>query len=399
MGHTVEPIHSAAEAGAYLESLINFEREPGFRYERMGLAPVRALLAELGDPHRALSVVHIAGSKGKGSTALLLEHLLGAWGEQVGTFTSPHLESWTERFRIAGREVAGERLAAAVERVRPAVERLRRGEAALRPTFFDATTAVALLLFEEAGVDRVVLEVGLGGRLDSTNVVDPAVACITTIELEHTDKLGDTLAAIAGEKAGILKPGVPCVLAAQPPAAAAAIAARAAAVGAPLIGQGREWRVRSVENGMRVVAPAGVRRLPPPRLAGAHQRSNAAQAVAMADSLPGFTLSDDALARGLQSVDWPARLQRLTRGPLVDRLPPGWELWLDGGHNPAAGAMLAQVLGGLPPRPTHLVCGMLNTKDISGYLTPLAAHARSLTAVSIPGEANTLPAEETARQA
>jgi dihydrofolate synthase/folylpolyglutamate synthase len=198
------PLRSLAQAEAWLEGLINVERRPEVPYARLGLDPIRRLLARVGDPQAALSVVHVAGSKGKGSTALLVEALLRGLGERVATFTSPHLERWTERFRVDGREVEGERLLAAVERLRPHVDALRAEAPASAPTFFDVTTAAAMLLFAEARVDRAVLEVGLGGRLDSTNVVDPAVTCITTIELEHTDKLGTTPAALGAEQAGIV---------------------------------------------------------------------------------------------------------------------------------------------------------------------------------------------------
>src|SRR5262245_34682361 len=198
------PIHSEAEAAAWLEGLINVEKRPDWPYRRLGLGPVRRLLERLGDPQQGLPVVHVAGSKGKGSTLLLAESMLRTAGLRTGSFTSPHLERWTERFRLDGREAEGERLAAPGERIRPHVEALHRADPEGAPTFFDATTGAALLLFREASVDVALLEVGLGGRLDSTNVVSPAVACITTIELEHTDRLGTTHAAIAAEKAGIL---------------------------------------------------------------------------------------------------------------------------------------------------------------------------------------------------
>ena len=202
-------IRDIAEAGAWLDGLINREKRTDWSLERLSLEPARALLARLGDPQAPLRVLHVAGSKGKGSTALLAEAVLGAAGERVGTFTSPHLERWTERVRIGGAEVADAALAAAVETVRPHVEALQGGAPERVPSFFDATFAAALVCFRDAGVDRAIVEVGLGGRLDSTNVVAPQATAITSIELEHTDKLGATLAAIAGEKAGILKPGAP----------------------------------------------------------------------------------------------------------------------------------------------------------------------------------------------
>ena len=200
-----------AAAEAWLEGLINLERSPAaLRQARLSLAPVQSLLARIGEPQRGLHVLHIAGSKGKGSTALLCEALLRAAGVSTGTFTSPHLERWTERFRIDGREVPEDALAATIGELRPHVEALRGSPEP--PSFFDVITAAAFQLFSAARVDVAIVEVGLGGRLDSTNVVEPAVCCITSIELEHTDKLGDTLAAIAGEKAGIAKPHVPLVV-------------------------------------------------------------------------------------------------------------------------------------------------------------------------------------------
>lgn len=237
-----EPIATLEAAEAWLEGLINVERRSDVPYERLGLAPIEALLARAGDPHAGLAALHVAGSKGKGSTALLAEALLCGLGERVGTFTSPHLERWTERFRIEGREVEPERLVAAVEALRPHVEALREaGDPALVPSWFDVTTAAAFWLFRNAGVDRAVVEVGLGGRLDSTNVVTGQVACVTSIELEHVAYLGDTLAAIAGEKAGILKRRRPAVTGALHPEAAAVVEARAKALGAPLARLGVEF--------------------------------------------------------------------------------------------------------------------------------------------------------------
>ena len=227
------PIRGLAEAGAYLEGLINLERLSDFPQERLNLGPIRQLLERLGHPDRGLCVLHVAGSKGKGSTSLFAESILSAAGERVGTFTSPHLESWTERFRIAGREVEGDVLAQVVDRMRPQVEALR-ADPKTAPSFFDATTAAGIVLFRDLRVDRAILEVGLGGRLDSTNAIQSVVTCITSIELEHTDKLGCTLAEIAGEKAGILKPGVPCVMGRLPESAAVVVRERARLLAVPL---------------------------------------------------------------------------------------------------------------------------------------------------------------------
>src|SRR5215468_4841731 len=227
-----------AEAEAWLDGLINLERVAGPQGLRLSLAPVTALLMRLGEPQRRLRVLHVAGSKGKGSTALLAEAVLRAAGLSTGTFTSPHLERWTERFRIDGREVEGDALAAALAPLRPHVDALRAGPEP--PSFFDVTSAAAFSLFADAAVDVAIVEVGLGGRLDSTNVVAPAVCCITSIELEHTDLLGDTLAAIAAEKAGILKPGVPAVCGDLPGEALVVVERRAAELGCTLARVGRE---------------------------------------------------------------------------------------------------------------------------------------------------------------
>ena len=235
-----------AEATSYLEGLINHERRPGFSYARLNLEPVRGLLDALGRPHESLDVLHVAGSKGKGSTCLFAEAILLALGDSVGTFTSPHLESWVERFRIDGRPIDEARLVTAVDRVRVEVDALRSGPAETRPSFFDATTAVAFLLFAEAGVDQAVIEVGLGGRLDSTNIVKPVVTCITSIELEHTDKLGETEAEIAAEKAGILKPGAPVILGELRSEADIVIRSKARAVGAPMRACGHEFDVARI---------------------------------------------------------------------------------------------------------------------------------------------------------
>lgn len=365
-------IGTAEEAAAFLEGLINFERRPDLPYARYDLAAIRGLLARLGDPQRGLSVVHVAGSKGKGSTALLCEQVLGGLGERVGTFTSPHLERWTERFRIGGREVEDAALAAAVERLRPHVLAMRDADPAAAPTFFDATTAAAFLLFAESGVDRVVLEVGLGGRLDSTNVVDPAVACVTTIELEHTDKLGTTLAAIAAEKAGIAKPGRPLVVGALPDAAREVVLARAREVGALPLVMGRDFALEDVHAGAdatRFSFRHGALRvdasLP---LVGAHHATNAALALACIRALGAH---DDAsfatAARGaLATAALPGRVEVIGRAP--------W-LVVDGAHTAASARALADALAALPPAATHLVLSVSAGKDLGailGALLPLA---------------------------
>jgi dihydrofolate synthase/folylpolyglutamate synthase len=362
-------IRTEDEAGAYLAGLINTEKERSVPYSRFDLEPIRRLVERLGAPHADLSVIHLAGSKGKGSTALFIEALLTAAGERVGTFTSPHLERWTERFRIDGREVEGDQLAAAVERVAPHVDAMREEDLRRAPTFFDATTAVALVLFSEAKVDRCVFEVGLGGRLDSTNVVSPAVTGITAIELEHTEQLGDTLAEIAFEKAGILKPGVPAVIGELGDEAIEVVEKRAAEIGAPIARLGREFEVEVLDEDLEGLS---VRLLDGPlrvtariHALGRHQAKNAALALACATRALGREPSArfaDAAARGLGAARLPARIE------LIDRSP--W-LLIDSAHTGASAAALAEVLPRIPARRSHLVLSISAGKKTEAILKSL----------------------------
>jgi dihydrofolate synthase/folylpolyglutamate synthase len=354
----------------------------------LSLGRIERLLVALGNPHESLPpVVHVAGTKGKGSTVATMRACLEAAGYRVHAYISPHLVRFHERIRLAGQLIDEAALVALLEEC----EAANGGEPI---TFFEITTAAAFLAFARTPADIALLEVGLGGRLDTTNVVHrPAVTAITPISLDHQAFLGDTVAAIAGEKAGILKPGIVGVVAPQPADAERIIAARAAAAGAPLYRSGKEWRCTGTATGMRYEGERWRLDLPAPSLLGAHQIVNAGTAIACLERLAGFSLPAAAIADGLRHIDWPARLQRLQRGPLVDSLPPGWELWLDGGHNPAAGEVLGAVAAGWRDRPLDLVVGMLNTKDAAGFLAPLAPHVRALRGVTIPGEENPLPAE------
>jgi dihydrofolate synthase / folylpolyglutamate synthase len=360
----------------------------------LSLGRVERLLAALGGPQEQLPpVIHVAGTNGKGSTVATLRACLEAAGRCVHAYTSPHLVRFHERIRLAGRLIDEDRLVALLEEC----ERANDGAPI---TYFEITTAAALLAFARTRADFVLLETGLGGRLDATNVVDrPAATAITPISLDHQAFLGDTIAAIAGEKAGILKPGVPAVIAPQPAEAAAVITARARLVGAPLVRFGHEWRCTAAAGGMRYEGLRWRLDLPRPSLPGAHQIVNAGTAIACLEQLPGVEISRDAIADGLRHIEWPARLQCLRRGPLVEKLPAGWELWLDGGHNPGAGEVLAAALAEWRGRLLHLIVGMLNTKDAAGFLAPLAPHAQTLAAVTIPGEKNPLPADEIAAAA
>ncbi|MFQ5439701.1 MAG: bifunctional folylpolyglutamate synthase/dihydrofolate synthase, partial [Paracoccaceae bacterium] len=263
-------------------------------------------------------------------------------------------------------------------------------------TYFEITTCAALLAFARHAADHCLLEVGLGGRLDATNIIDtPELTVITPISIDHQQYLGETLPEIAAEKAGILKRGVRCVVSPQPDGASEAIETRAQHLGVPLLCHGRHWHVTEENGRMIYQDESGLLDLPLPNLIGAHQVLNAGTAIA---ALRQLGIGEDAIEAAITTAVWPARLQRLRHGPLV-RVADKAELWLDGGHNPAAGQALAEALGRLPPRPLHIVCGMLRTKDINGYLEPLASSAKTLTGVSIPDETATLAASETVRAA
>ena len=357
----------------------------------LSLDRMERLLAALGNPERSIPpVVHIAGTNGKGSTLAMIRAGLEAGGKRVHAYTSPHLARFHERIRLAGDLIAEDALAAALEECEVA-------NAGAPITFFEITTAAALLMFSRVPADYTLLEVGLGGRLDATNVIDqPRLTVITPVSIDHTQYLGDTLAQIAGEKAGIIKRRTPCVVGPQQDEALAVIEARAERLFARLIAWGQHWTVAREGDALVYRDDHGLLDLPLPVLPGPHQIDNAGTALAALRELGG----DGAMALAAVSrAEWPARMQRLRHGPLVEAAGPGAELWLDGGHNPAGGAAVAATLAAMPRRPTHLVCGMLNTKDAGGYMRPLAAHAASLTAIPIPGEPNTLPANETAAAA
>ncbi|TSD89951.1 bifunctional folylpolyglutamate synthase/dihydrofolate synthase [Mycobacterium sp. KBS0706] len=385
------PDASAAAVEAALDRLTHLHPK---RID-LSLGRTERLLAALGDPQLRLPpVVHIGGTNGKGSTTAFLRAFLEQAGYRVHVYTSPHLVRFHERIRLAGALIDSAALVELLERVEAA-------NAGQPVTFFEATTAAAFLGFAEVPADVVLLEVGLGGRYDSTNVVPrPAATAVTRISMDHMQFLGDTIEAIAAEKAAIAKPGVPMVVAPQLSAAAVSVLTRdIESAGAPLHLAGRDWSVAPAPDGFVLRTAAGDRAYPRPALPGDHQFANAATAIRLRDLLAGFDIPEEAVRSGLAAVEWPARLQRLTRGPLAGLLPPGWELWLDGGHNDSAGEVLGQWLGGLDKRPLHLVCGMLESKQPQEFLRPLAPFVRSIRTVRIPGEEASLPAEAVADHA
>jgi dihydrofolate synthase/folylpolyglutamate synthase len=357
----------------------------------LSLGRIQRLMRALGDPQDRLPpVVHVAGTNGKGSTVASLRACLEAAGYRVHAYTSPHLVHFNERIRLAGRLIEEPDLVLLLEEV----ERVNDGQPI---TFFEITNAAAYLAFARVPADIVLLETGLGGRYDTTNIIAaPAVTAITPVSMDHMHYLGDTIAKIAGEKAGILKPGRPGVIGPQTLDALTVIEAQAAAIGAPLYRFGAEWQAIPTEGGWRFEGKCWRWDLPLSRLPGRHQIDNAGIAVAVLERLGGFTVTRDQVAAGLAAVDWPARLQRLTKGPLVEALPPGWELWLDGGHNRAGGEVLAQHAENWRDRPLYAIFGTLNTRSPSDILAPLAPHLAGLQGVAIPGEANSHGAETVA---
>ncbi|NWG70516.1 MAG: bifunctional folylpolyglutamate synthase/dihydrofolate synthase [Parvularculaceae bacterium] len=355
---------------------------------------MRAALKALNNPQfRLPPVIHVAGTNGKGSTCAYLRAILEASGASVHAFTSPHLVRFNERIVINGEPVADDYLVDILERCDRAV-----GPKSL--TFFEATTAAAFLSFAENPADYLVLEVGLGGRLDATNVIErPLAAAITPIALDHQQFLGETLAEIAAEKAGILREGAPAVVGPQTPEAMQVVAAHAARTGAPLFAFGAGWNVFSEHGRLIYQDDDGLRDLDPPRLLGAHQVFNAGLAVATVKAA-GLALDDRTISRGLVNARWPARLQRLRYGPLVDEaqdaLGPDAEIWLDGGHNPHAARAVAAVMADLQeksPRPLVLIAGMQATKDREGYFAAFAGLASMVFATAADHDGAASPEE------
>jgi dihydrofolate synthase / folylpolyglutamate synthase len=353
----------------------------------LSLDRLRVLLDRLGNPEGRLApVLHVAGTNGKGSTCAFARAIGEAAGLRVQVYTSPHLIDFNERIRLSNGLVSHAGLADALE----AVERANAGGPI---TVFEVITAAAFLLFAEDPADLCILEVGLGGRGDATNVIErPAVCAITAISIDHRDFLGDELGGIAAEKAGIMKPGISVAVGAQPAEVLRVLEERAQAVAAPLLAHGRDWHIAPRGDGLIYEDRAGRLALPPPSLAGGFQVDNAGIAIA-ALRASGLAFPEASFGRGLATAEWPGRLQRLGP-PLSALLPRDWELWLDGAHNPGGGVALAAHVAGWTDRPLHLVIGMKQGKDAAEFLRPLLPLAASVWAVAEPGQHLALAVED-----
>ncbi len=364
----------------------------------LGLERMQLLLAKLDHPERELPpVIHVAGTNGKGSTIAYLRAILEAADLRVHVYTSPYLVRLNECYRL-GR--AGGGALVGDEELRATLEHCERANAGAPITLFEIQTAAAFCLFAQHPADVVLLEVGLGGRLDATNVVDaPLATVIAPVSMDHTEFLGDTLMTIAGEKAGIVKRNVPVICAEQAPEAIAIIERQARRMHAPMYAAGQEWHV-NVERGRLVYQDErGLMDLAAPKLFGRHQFDNAGLAIATLRALDEFRIDTAAFEAGILGAEWPARMQRLASGALLDQAPPGAELWLDGGHNAEGGRVVAAALGDLEERvsrPLVVIVGMMANKDAGAFLANFAGLTRHIIAVQIPGRDNAMPPDRLA---
>jgi dihydrofolate synthase/folylpolyglutamate synthase len=361
----------------------------------LSLGRIETLLAALDHPERKLPpVIHVAGTNGKGSTVTFLRTILEAAGRRVHTYTSPHLVRFNERFRLGA---AGEGKFVSDAELAAAMEDCERANGGAPITVFEITTAAGLLLFSRHPADVLVLEVGLGGRLDATNVIAaPLASVITRISIDHTDFLGPSLAGIAAEKAGILKRNVPAIVAAQHRDALQVIERQAARLNAPLRIAGEDFTASEERGRLVYQDDNGLLDLPPPRLYGRHQYENAGLAIATLRAIDRFRIPHAAYETGIAKADWPARMNRLTQGKLVELAPAGSEIWLDGGHNPDGGRAVAAAFADLEERvsrPLVMIVGMLASKDCEGFLRNFTGLARRMIAVPVPGSEKSVKAE------
>jgi len=362
----------------------------------LSLGRVSRLLSALGNPQENLPpVIHIAGTNGKGSTLAFIRAMLEAAGKRVHVYTSPHLVNFHERIALAAKGGAKPIGEAYLAQVLAHCEQVNGGAPI---TFFEITTAAAFYAFSQTTADYVLLETGLGGRFDATNVItNPALTVLTPISHDHHEFLGDTLAKIAFEKSGIIKPEIACIAGPQDEEALAVIEERAAALNAPLLAHGRDWQVFEQHGRLVYQDGAGLLDLPLPALGGYHQIENAGLAIAALRALDPENLDENHISKGLKTTRWPGRLERLTQGNLVQIVQSETEIWLDGGHNPAAGRALGAAMARLEersPRPLCLVLGMMGTKDASGFLSAFKDLAAMVVTLSIPDEPNAASAAQ-----
>ena len=389
---------SAAKPQPSLDELIARLSALHPRQIDLSLDRMDGLLARLDHPERKLPpAIHVAGTNGKGSTIAYLRSILEAGGLRVHVFTSPYLVRINECYRL-GR--AGGGTLVGDDELRATLEHCERANAGNPVTIFEAETAAAFCLFAQNPADVALLEVGLGGRLDSTNVIDaPLATVIAPVSMDHTEFLGDTLTSIAGEKAAIIKRNVPVICAEQFPEAMTVVEAQAGRMRAPLHAAGQQWHV-SVERGRLVYQDdRGLMDLAAPKLFGRHQFDNAGLAIATLRAQSAFKIDPAAFEAGIVNAEWPARMQRLTSGKLVDQGPKGSEIWLDGGHNAEGGRVAAAALGDLEERvsrPLVVIAGMMANKDAENFLANFAGLTRHIMAVQIPGRNNAMPPDRLA---
>lgn len=346
------------------------------------LAHTKELLGKLGNPHTKLPpVVHVAGTNGKGSTIAFLRAMLEAAGKKVHVYTQPHLHRFNERIVLAGREIDDTRLHAVIEQTR-----LAAGDT--HYSFFEGTTAAAMLAFSQEPADILLMETGCGGRYDPTNIIEkPALTIITTISYDHMGILGDSLQQIAWHKAGIMRPDVPCVISFQSSEVMEVLLYEANEIGAIPCVYGIHWRTQRSENGLAYGTAEGVAEFPAPNLLGPHQYINAANAMTAATVLTEMDLTQAQVIHGLTHAKWPARMEHITQGAIAKSLKDGWELWVDGGHNLAAGhAVAAHIENNWQDKPTYLIFGTTQGKDIEGILTPLLPQVKACAVMPVISE-------------
>lgn len=343
--------------------------------------PYLTLLEKLGSPHQHLPpIIHVAGTNGKGSTIAFLRAMLEAAGYRVHVYTSPHLERFNERIRLAGALISDDELEALLDEVMAA-------NGGAPATFFEITTALAFLAFSRNAADIVLLETGLGGKLDCTNIIEnPIASVITPISMDHIEFLGDTIEKIAGEKAGIIKSGSKCIIGAQKTAARSVLKSKAEGLRNNIFTEGEDWFCIKNTDGMTFKCADTESHLPRPSLLGAHQISNAGTALACLYAIQNeFPCTLESMAKGLQNAEWPGRLERISAERLGIEIPIGWEIWYDGGHNEAAGHILAQQAADWQAqdgKPLHIILGMMRTKDPESFLAPLLPFATTINFVA-----------------